>query len=355
MLKDKTHIIITSFLILMSVFFILLADIFLNSKILNNYPLVLYLFILGMWWNGDKYAKLILRFTFIILSLIALFLYFDVLNFPLERLNTFKNRFFFFFGHQTFTLIFYFILIYTFCLFIVNPTYKNKFSAKTIKHIAQGVITCMWIFTGLIILEQTYFFINHNVDRVVFTNWLKDQKLFILRDFMYGGMKYLLNFTDTVFKILLFIFILSTRIFIKNTLQKTFKGIHSKIILIICLIGIFASAINHYITNFIFEMSVIIIYYQTLNNTFRETDSFLMDKLSFYTNYSDRKILKFWLGAIILIPSINFIYSIASLSYSNFYVFARILSIITFAVFTTIVINIYLKKLELVLNSKNEK
>lgn len=346
-LKENIQKGIISFILTVNIIMILLIYTFMNYTTLNIYPIALYLLAFVLWWEGNVIIKVGVRILHIMLTLILSILCFmpDLHN--LCRLDTFRNRLFNLFGSEIFTGLIILVILSTIGLFLVNPKNKFKPSVLFVTKLGKFVIIFVWMYIFLVLLEQSYFIARYNIAPANFYAWIKDNNLFWFRDFIYGRIPYLLALTDVLFQFSLFWFIALSTIYTKFYKAFVFNPVILNIILLVCFLSIFISIVNNRIIEFILGIGISCIYLWLLNRLFLYTDNLQVRFEKLYSGYSNRKIIKLWFISIVSLYLFDSIYYIASLSYSNFYIVTKILLLLCLAIFTTIFITRFSKKIRL--------
>lgn len=345
MLKEKINKGIVTLIVAVSLLFIFYAGVFMSSMVLSAYPIAIYLLVMAMWWQGNKDAKNALRFMYIILSIALAFLLLFPDGYGLDRLETFKHRFFDYYHPILFVVAIFFVFLATIGLFIVKPNNHYNPSNKLIKVNAGMIISSIWIFTVLLMIEQSFFLARHNVGQENLYVWIKENNLFWLHDFMYGGMNYMLKSIALLFEISLFSFTLFILLYTKFDETIVFRSNALTAIVLNSVALIFISVFNNKILGYVLEIGVLTLYFLLWNSLYIHTDNLLMNKQKFYSHYSNRRILVYWYIAIVALKVLDLIYFITPLSYGNWDVTLKIVFLIFFAMSTTFFMNQMIKKI----------
>lgn len=353
MLKEQVQKGILFFMVIVNIIMIMFVGTLANSVALNAYPIALYLLVLVLWWRGNKVAKFGIRISFAVLSLILLILCFSPDLHNLGRLDTLRNRIFDMFGSGVFIGAVVLVVLATIGLFFVNPNYKTMPSETLVDKTGKWTIIFIWMYIFFVLIEQSYFIARHNVAPANFYACIKKNNLFWLRDFIYGRIPYLLALTDVLFEVSLFSFITLNIISTEFYKAFVFKPIVLKIILVACFLLLFISIVNNRIVEFIIEISIAFAYFWLLNSMFLYTDNVLINTEKFYSQYSSRGAIKFWIITVVLLNLLGLIYFIVPLSYNNFYISVKILLQLLLALFTTVFIIQLSKKNSLFFKSSN--
>lgn len=328
---------ILSFIVAVSILMALFTGIFMNSIILNPYPIAPYLLVLLLWWSGNKMTRLGIRIFYTVLSFALLFLCFFPDLLYLERLDTLIHRIYDKFGSGIIIGAVVLVILSTIGLYFVNPDYKLKPSVIIGSNICKLAVTFIWLYILFLIVEQSYFITCYNVSPVKFYTWIEEYNLFWLRDFIYGRMPYLLRLTATTFEFFLFSFIT-----LGLTITQLYRKIdlypyRLKLIVIACFGLLFISLANNIILGYIFGISINVIYFIFLNRLFCITEQLALNsEKSGDIKYPNRKAIKFWVISAILLQLLDFIYYIGSFSYSNLYIIVKLVLNLLVALFLTI-------------------
>ncbi|MDD3063865.1 MAG: hypothetical protein PHX50_13740, partial [Massilibacteroides sp.] len=338
---------ILSFIVIVSILMALFTGIFMNSIILNSYPIAPYLLVLLLWWSGNKMAKLGIRISYTVLSFVLLFLCFFQNSLNLGRLDTLKHRIFDMFGSEIIIGAVVLVILSTIGLYFVNPNYKFNPSATLVSKTGKLTIIFIWIYITFFIVDQSYFIVRHNVAPADFYTLIEENHLVWFRDFIYGRVPYLLRLTAKIFDFFLFLFV---------TLGLTFTQLYRKInlypyclkpIVIVCFGLLFISLANNIILGYIFGISINVIYFIFFDRSFRVTEQLTLNSgKSVVIKYPSRKVIKFWIISAVLLQLLDLIYYVGSFSYSNLYIITKLGLYLLLALFLTISITKFLNNIQ---------